>query len=89
MQSAAKAGATTGEWGATVRAAFGDFVMLKIDVTDQNDAHRALQRRFGIIGTPATLFFPCTVEERRDLRLIGYEAAAPFAARLAEARRCG
>jgi thiol:disulfide interchange protein DsbD len=71
-----------------VRAALGDFVMLKIDVTDQNEAHRAIQQRFGIIGPPATLFFPCTVEERRDLRLIGFEAAAPFAARLAAGRRC-
>jgi hypothetical protein len=34
------------------------------------------------------LFFPCTIEERRDLRLIGFEAAAPFAARLAAGRRC-
>jgi len=71
-----------------VRAALGDFVMLKIDVTDQNEAHRAIQQRFGIIGPPATLFFPCTIEERRDLRLIGFEAAAPFAARLAAGRRC-
>jgi thiol:disulfide interchange protein DsbD len=74
---------------AAVRAAFGDFVMLKVDVTDQNDAHRALQQRFGIIGPPATLFFPCSTDERRALRLVGYEAAAPFAARLAEAARCG
>jgi thiol:disulfide interchange protein DsbD len=72
-----------------VRAAMADFALLKIDVTDQNAEHRALQQRFGIIGPPATLFFPCTTEERRALRLIGYEAAAPFAARLAEARRCG
>lgn len=72
-----------------VRAALGDFVMLKIDVTDQDEAHRALQQRFGIIGPPATLFFPCSTDERRALRLVGYEAAAPFAARLAEAARCG
>jgi thiol:disulfide interchange protein DsbD len=72
-----------------VRAAFGDFVMLKIDVTDQNEAHRALQQRFGIIGPPATLFFPCSTEERRPLRLVGYEAAAPFASRLAQGARCG
>lgn len=72
-----------------VRAAMADFVLLKIDVTDQNADHRALQQRFGLIGPPATLFFPCTTEERRALRLVGYEAAAPFAARLAEALRCG
>ena len=72
-----------------VQAAFGDFVMLKIDVTDQNEAHRALQQRFGIIGPPATLFFACSVDERRELRLVGYEAAEPFATRLAEGRRCG
>jgi thiol:disulfide interchange protein DsbD len=72
-----------------VRAAMADFTLLKIDVTDQDADHRALQQRFGIIGPPATLFFPCTTEERRALRLVGYEAATPFAARLAEGRRCG
>ena len=72
-----------------VRVAMDDFVLLKIDVTDQNADHRALQQRFGIIGPPATLFFPCATEERRALRLVGYEAAAPFAARLAQGRRCG
>jgi thiol:disulfide interchange protein DsbD len=71
-----------------VRAAFGNFVMLKIDVTDQNESHRALQQRFGIIGPPATLFFRCTTDEHRALRLVGYEAATPFAARLAEASIC-
>jgi thiol:disulfide interchange protein DsbD len=62
--------------------------MLKVDVTEQNEADVALQRRFDIVGPPATLFFGCGTDERRELRLIGYEAAAPFADRVRRARTC-
>jgi thiol:disulfide interchange protein DsbD len=73
---------------AAVRDALGDFVMLKVDVTAQNDADVELQRRFGIIGPPATLFFACGSDERRELRLVGYEAPQPFAERVQRARTC-
>jgi thiol:disulfide interchange protein DsbD len=71
-----------------VRAALSDYVLLKVDVTAQDENDVALQRRFGIIGPPATLFFHCGTDERRDLRLVGYEGPAPFAERLRRATRC-
>jgi thiol:disulfide interchange protein DsbD len=68
-----------------VVAASGRFVLIKADVTEQSEAHVALQQRFGIIGPPATLFFDANGNELRNERLIGYEAAADFSARLARA----
>ena len=73
---------------AGVRGALDGFVLLKIDVTDQTDEQEALQQRFGIIGPPATLFFSCRGDENRPLRLIGYEAAEPFAERVRQASSC-
>lgn len=68
-----------------VREAAAPFTLLKADVTAQNAGHQALQRRFGIIGPPATLFFDCRGEERTAMRLVGFETAAAFAQRLSSA----
>jgi thiol:disulfide interchange protein DsbD len=73
---------------AAVREALDGFVLLKIDVTDQTDDDVALQQRFGIIGPPATLFFSCHGDERRPLRLVGYEHAEAFVERLRQATSC-
>jgi thiol:disulfide interchange protein DsbD len=73
---------------AAVRDALSDYVLLKVDVTAQDDDDVALQRRFGIVGPPATLFFHCGSDERRDLRLVGYEGPAPFAERVRRASQC-
>ena len=64
----------------TVHAALADFVLLKADVTANDDVDQALMRRFGIIGPPATLYFSDGLE-RRELRLIGFEKAPGFVAR--------
>jgi thiol:disulfide interchange protein DsbD len=64
-----------------VQQVLTDVVMLKVDVTAQTPADVELQQRFGIIGPPATLFFR-ELNERRPLRLIGYEKPEPFAARV-------
>ncbi|WP_052101373.1 protein-disulfide reductase DsbD [Novilysobacter arseniciresistens] len=63
-----------------VHAALADFVLLKADVTANDAVDQALMKRLGIIGPPATLFY-IDGEERRDLRLFGFERAADFAAR--------
>ncbi|HVF35786.1 MAG TPA: protein-disulfide reductase DsbD [Candidatus Saccharimonadia bacterium] len=58
------------------------YVLLKADVTANDETDRALMQRYGIIGPPATLFFGADDTEQRALRLIGFEAAEPFAQRL-------
>lgn len=70
---------------APVQQALADVTLLKVDVTAQNAQDVELQRRFGIIGPPATLFFRDATEQR-SLRLVGYEAAQPFAARILQAK---
>lgn len=67
-----------------VQAALADFVLLQADVTANDATDQALMRRFGIIGPPGTLFF-IDGAERRGLRLVGYEAAGPFLARVRQA----
>lgn len=61
-----------------VMQALAPFALLKADVTANNADDRALMKRFGIIGPPATLFFDASGAERKDLRLIGYVGAADF-----------
>lgn len=64
-----------------VQQALAGYVLLKADVTANDDADQALLKRYGLFGPPATLFFGKDGQERRGLRLIGYEDAAAFAAR--------
>ena len=65
-----------------VAAAMRGFVLLKADVTANDEVDQALMRRFGIIGPPGTLFFAGGTE-LRGLRLVGFEKADAFRERLA------
>ncbi|MGH8031477.1 MAG: protein-disulfide reductase DsbD [Luteimonas sp.] len=67
-----------------VHAALAGAVLLKADVTANDAVDQALMARFGIIGPPATLFF-ANGAERRALRLIGFEKADAFVARIQRA----
>ncbi|HJT97382.1 MAG TPA: protein-disulfide reductase DsbD [Rhodanobacteraceae bacterium] len=63
-----------------VQQALAGFVLLKADVTANDDADQALLKRFGLFGPPATIFF-ADGAEKRALRLIGFEKADAFVAR--------
>jgi thiol:disulfide interchange protein DsbD len=66
------------------------YVLLKADVTANNEADQALLRRFGVYGPPTTAFFGAHGRECRPFRLVGYVAADDFRAHLARfARECG
>jgi thiol:disulfide interchange protein DsbD len=71
-----------------VDAALRGFVLLKADVTANDDIDQALMRRFGIVGPPGTLFF-ADGRELRGLRLVGFEQAARFRERLQRASAGG
>ena len=68
-----------------VHGALAGFVLLKADVTANDDTDQALMKRLGIIGPPATLFY-VNGGERRELRLFGFEKPAEFAQRAIRAR---
>ena len=64
------------------RAALADVVLLRADVTANDEADRELMRRLGIFGPPAILFFAPDRSERRRYRRFGFEDADEFSLRV-------
>jgi thiol:disulfide interchange protein DsbD len=62
-----------------VKEVLSDVVLLKADVTANNDAHKAMMKNFGIVGPPAMLFFDTNGQERKEMRLVGFLPANTFA----------
>jgi thioredoxin:protein disulfide reductase len=74
---------------AEVQKDLSGFVLLKADVTANNEADQALFRRFGVYGPPTTAFFGAHGRECRPFRLVGYVKADDFRSHLARfAREC-
>ncbi len=72
-----------------VQSDLAGFVLLKADVTANNEADQALFRRFGVYGPPTTAFFSADGRECRPFRLVGFVNAEDFRAHLARlARDC-
>lgn len=61
------------------RALRDRFILLQADVTDAFDPEiRAIKKRFGVYGPPATLFFAPNGDEIKDLRFYGFRFAEEF-----------
>ncbi|UXI68796.1 protein-disulfide reductase DsbD [Tahibacter amnicola] len=71
----------------SVHQALSGITLLKADVTANDDVDQALMKRFGLVGPPATLFFDASGQEVRPRRLIGFEAADKFVARVQQVPR--
>ncbi|MEO7149908.1 MAG: protein-disulfide reductase DsbD [Rhodanobacteraceae bacterium] len=69
-----------------VQRALAGFVLLRADVTANDDADQALLKRYGLFGPPATLFFDRRGNELNAQRLIGYEDSDAFLARAKKVR---
>ncbi|HSD73966.1 MAG TPA: protein-disulfide reductase DsbD [Steroidobacteraceae bacterium] len=63
---------------AQVQAALADVVLLRADVTANNERDQALFKRFGIFGPPTIAFFGPNGAERREFRVVGYLRADKF-----------
>jgi thiol:disulfide interchange protein DsbD len=61
-----------------VRAALEGVVLLQADVTENNDQHKALLKRFRIFGPPTIAFFGPDGVERENYRIIGFRNAGTF-----------
>ena len=61
-------------------------LLLKADVTANNDEHKALLKRFGLFGPPGIIFFDPAGKERDGLRIVGFMPAPDFANVLDRAR---
>ncbi|MDC8013411.1 protein-disulfide reductase DsbD [Tahibacter soli] len=68
-----------------VQAALSGYVLLKADVTANDETDQALLKHFSLFGPPATIFFGADGKERRASRLIGFEEAGAFVARVKKA----
>jgi thiol:disulfide interchange protein DsbD len=53
-------------------------LLLKADVTANNDDDKALLQRFGLFGPPGIIFFDPDGREREDIRVVGFMRAGPF-----------
>ncbi len=61
-----------------IRVRLEKAVLLKADVTANSDDDKALLKRFQLFGPPGTIFFDGAGQERRDVRVIGFQDAARF-----------
>lgn len=61
----------------TVIARLENTVLLKADVTANDEIDKALMKQFGIIGPPAILFFKAG-EEQKSQRVVGFKNAEDF-----------
>ena len=68
-----------------VRAALEAVLLLQADVTANNEAQRALLKRFALFGPPGIIFFDAQGREIKGLRVIGYQDAERFLKTLAVA----
>jgi thioredoxin:protein disulfide reductase len=64
---------------AKIKAALANTVLLRADVTENNDDDQALLKRFGLFGPPGIIFFDKTGAEIKT-RVIGYKNVDDFAA---------
>jgi thiol:disulfide interchange protein DsbD len=61
-----------------VAARMQQIVLLKADVTANNDADKELLKRFGLFGPPGIIFFDARGKEIADLRVVGFQPAQQF-----------
>jgi len=69
-----------------VAARMGRMLLLRADVTTYNDEHKALLRRFELVGPPGIVFFDASGRQIRGLRVVGFMPPKDFAALLDRAR---
>jgi thiol:disulfide interchange protein DsbD len=66
-----------------VKQRLANLVLLQVDMTDNTEEHKALLKRFNLVGPPAVLFFSPDSQEQQQYRVIGYQESAAFLAGLA------
>jgi thiol:disulfide interchange protein DsbD len=61
-----------------------NFTLLKVDLTDNTDAHQTLLKSLRVFGPPSMLFFDENAKESAEHRLVGHVSAAQLNAHLAD-----
>lgn len=68
---------------ANVQESLRDFVVLQVDVTDNDELDQALLKELGLFGPPAILFYDDTGNELHEYRVVGFMAASKFTSHIA------
>jgi len=68
-----------------VQSALKDTVLLKADVTPNDEQDKALYKHFKIIGPPAIIFYNTQSEELKPYRVVGFMPADKFSAHVQQA----
>ncbi len=61
-----------------VQQALSGVLLLKADVTANNEDDKVLLKHFGLIGPPSIIFYDTQGQEQRNLRLVGFMEAGAF-----------
>ena len=68
-----------------VQKTLGQVILLKVDVTKNNDNDKAFLKQFDLFGPPAILFFNKNSVEIKSHRLVGFVKATPFVEHITQA----
>jgi thiol:disulfide interchange protein DsbD len=61
-----------------VQAKLAGYTLLQADVTANSDDDKALLARFGLFGPPGIIFFDAQGQEKKAVRIVGFQDAAQF-----------
>jgi thiol:disulfide interchange protein DsbD len=61
-----------------VRALMSEFELIRIDVTENSDEDKKLQKTFSVVGPPAIIFYDMKKHELKDLKVVGFKPAKSF-----------
>ena len=61
-----------------VIAKLNEFTLIKADVTKNNDDDKAMQKRFGVVGPPALIFWDKNNKEIKASQIVGYKNPKQF-----------
>lgn len=67
-----------------VKTAMDKFVLVQVDVTANNDASKAITKKYGIFGPPAILFFDEKGIQNKEATIIGFKKPEEFLQQLGE-----
>ncbi len=67
-----------------VQALMQKFDLYRIDVTKNSDEDKMLQKKFGVVGPPAIIFYNTQHQELSDKKVVGYKPPEVFAAHLTD-----
>ena len=65
-----------------VRAALSEYVLIRADVTKNDDKEKALSKKYGVFGPPAIIFFDKDLEVMASKTIVGFINPEAFAAHL-------